>query len=84
MRGTWVRAAPFVTSGGRARATGAGPGGAGPGGGGVVAVLRVTTVNNEGGCGAAAGSAAPGGGGAVAAPVGPRGRSGAMGTRLRE
>lgn len=37
---------------------------------GFVAVLRVTTVNDEGGCGGTAGSAAPGGGGAGAAPVG--------------
>lgn len=44
-----------------------------------MAVLRVTTVNNEGGCGAAVDSAAPGGGGAGTAPVGPRGRRGEMG-----
>lgn len=54
------------------------------GGGGVVAVLRVTTVNNEGGCGALPGSAVPGGGGAGTAPVGSRGRRGGMGTRRRE
>lgn len=50
----------------------------------MVVVLRVTAVNNEGGCGVAAGSAAPGGGGAGAAPVGPQGRRGEMGTRRGE
>lgn len=75
-----VRAASFVTSGG-------GPWRRGPprwgrelgAGGGVVAVLRATTVSNEGGCGAAADSAAPGGGGAGTAPVGPRSRRGRWG-----
>lgn len=61
-----------------------GGGGAGQGGGGVVAVLWVTTVNNEGGCGEAPGSAAPGGGGAGAAPVRPWGRRGEMGARRGE
>ena len=44
-----------------------------------MAVLRVTTVHNEGGCGAAADSAAPGGGGAGDAPVGPRSQRGRWG-----
>lgn len=80
-------AQPLSSRPGAGRGARGGPGwgwGAGQGGGGVVVVLRVTTVNNEGGCGAAAGSAAPGGGGAGTAPVGPQGRRGEMGTRRRE
>lgn len=46
------------------------------------AVLRVTTVRDEGGRGAAGGSAAPRAVGSQAAPIGPRGRGGGMGTRL--
>lgn len=38
-----------------------------------MAVIWVTTVNNESSCGEAAGSAVPGGGGARLAPVRPRG-----------
>lgn len=46
------------------------------------AVLRVTTVRDEGGGGSAGSSAAPGAVGSQAAPVGPPGRGGGMGTRL--